>query len=107
MFIKSIATAVLAVSFAGAALAQDDTNASLLAKSPEAQAIYLESSLSMAATLLPKTQGLCIRQWEKGHKGDGYKNLVEAIKKYPDYHPTLVITAAMEQVCGKFELARN
>lgn len=103
---KSIATAVLVVSFAGAAVAQDKYNATFLAKSHEGQMGYIETSLAMAQALLSKSQGECIGKWAQANQPNGYKELVQAIAKHKDFHPSGVIAAAMEKVCGKFELAQ-
>ena len=104
---KQFAAAALAISISTGALAQDKDNAAFFAKTQEAQITYIETSLSMPRALVSKTQGACVRQWAASHQADGYIGIVTAIKKFSDYHPSLVIAAAMEKVCGKFDLANN
>lgn len=104
---KPIATAVLAVSFAGAAIAQDQTNAQFQSFSPDAQKGYIGNSLIMAQALLSNTQGVCIGKWAKANEPNGYNPIVNLVKKYPDIHPSAIIAAFIEKECGKLELAQR
>lgn len=105
--LKTLTTAVLAVSFAGSAMAQDPQNANFQAFSSDGQKGYIGASIAMAQTLLSKTQADCIGSWAKANEPNGYKEVVAAIKKYADYHPSGVIAAIIEKQCGKFELTKN
>lgn len=107
MFIKSIATATLAVSFAGAAVAEEKKSASFLSTTPEGQIAYITTSLSMAQALLSKSQSDCISKWATAHRPDGYKEIVDTVKKYDTFHPSAVIAAVIEKTCGAFELAQR
>lgn len=61
----------------------------------------------MAQALLSAPQAQCIGNWARTHQPDGFTDVVAAIKKYPDYHPSGVIAAIIEKECGKFELSKN
>lgn len=102
---KTIATAALAISFAGAAVAEEKKSAAFLSASPEGQISYITTSLSMAQALLSASQGECIGKWAAAQRPAGYKEMVDTIKKYPDYHPSSVVAAVIEKHCGSFELA--
>jgi hypothetical protein len=102
---KSIATAVLAVSFAGAAMADEKKSAAFLAASSDGQIGYISASLSMAQALLSKPQGECIGKYAASNHSDCYKEIIDTIKKYDAYTPSSVVAAAIEKHCGSFQLA--
>lgn len=104
---KRFAAAALAVSITSAAMAEDKKSAAFLAASPEGQISYITTSLSMAQALLSPSQGECIGKWAATARPAGYKDVVDAIKKYPDYHPSSVVAAVIEKHCGSFQLANR
>lgn len=86
-------------------MAEDKKSATFLAASPDGQIGYISASLSMAQALLSKPQGECIGKWAEAHHADGYKEVIDTIKKYDSYHPSSVIAAVIEKQCGSLELA--
>lgn len=105
---KSIATtAVLTVSFAGAAMAEEKKAASFLAANSQGQIGYINASLTMAQALLSKTQAECISKWSAANEPNGYKEVIDTVRKYDTYHPSSVIAAIIEKACGSFELAQR
>lgn len=103
MFKTFATTAVLAVSFTGAADANETAKA-FLGASPEGQASYITTSLAMAQTIVAPNQAACIREI-KGQAA--YADIIDKIRKYSDHHPTGVIAAYVEKQCGAFEVAKH
>lgn len=107
MFIKSIATAMLAVSFAGAAMAEDQFNATaFLAWNAKQQESYVTASLAMAAAIAP-SQSSCINAWNQTARAAGYKDLIATMQKYSSHHPTAVVLALIERDCGRITIAQH
>lgn len=103
---KTFATAALAVSFAGAAMAEDKfKSAELLAQPKEGQIGYINASVAMASVMVSPNQNRCILSWVDKSRPSGYSDVLATMQKYGDYHPAAVIAAVLEKQCGSFELA--
>lgn len=104
---KSIATAVLAVSFAGAAVGQEIlTTKKFLEWSPENQKGFIITTTMMGGLIAAKNrngQAQCIDTWNATHQKDGFKPVIDAMRKYPDYHPLAIVSAVIEKACGDFK----
>ncbi|MFA5952001.1 MAG: hypothetical protein WC807_17140 [Hyphomicrobium sp.] len=101
---KTFATAALALSFAGAAMAEDNlTTAKFLASPPDAQKNFI-ANVAMTAGLIAsqnrKGQGKCIDDWYAANAKTGFQPVIDAMKRLPDYHPNALILAVFEKSCG-------
>lgn len=102
---KTFATAALAVSFAGVALAEEKFNSSeLLTQPKDGQIGYINASVAMASVMVSPNQNRCILSWVEKNRPSGYADVVAAMKQYGDYHPAAVIAAVLEKQCGSFEM---
>jgi hypothetical protein len=106
---KSIATAVLAVSFAGAAMAGDGfTIKEFLALSDGAQKNFITTTAGatgLVANMNRPAQSKCIDAWIAKYASTGYQPVIETMKKLPDYHPMAVTVAVIQKECGPFTYA--
>lgn len=106
---KRFAAAVLAVSITNAAMAQDRmTTSKFLSWSPEGQQSYINTAAMMAgviATQNRQAQAKCIGNWAAANEKTGYKPIIDAMKRLPDYHPIAIISAVFEKECGSFQYA--
>lgn len=97
-------------SFAGIASAQDNFKSSkFLTYSLESQKSYITSSVIMAGLIASQntaTQGQCINNWAAQHRDEGYAPVVDAMRKYPDDHPTGLILAVLQKACGSLSYGK-
>ena len=101
--IASLCTIVCAA--AGAAAAEDFKSSKFLTYPADAQKSYINSSVLMAtliATQNSKDHAGCIGKWSGEFVTGGYQPVIEAMKKFPDHHPTGVILAVLQKACGSF-----
>lgn len=108
---KTFATAALVVSFAGAAMAeQKNTGATFLQLPLEVQHGYIQTA-SMAIGVIAlknrKGQAKCIDDWGAANEKTGYQPIMDAMKKYSEYHPMPIIIEVLSKACGTFEYAPN
>ena len=71
----------------------------------ESQTSYITSSAMMAgliATQNTHSQAECVDRWVARHRKDEYRPVLDAMKKFPDHHPTAVILAVLGKACGSF-----
>lgn len=104
---KTFTAAVLAVSFAGAAMAEERKADGFLKASSAAQVSYINTSLTMAQHLLSKSQGECISKWSKANEPNGYKLILDISQRNPDVHPSAIVVAVIEKECGHLALAQR
>ncbi|MFA5951674.1 MAG: hypothetical protein WC807_15460 [Hyphomicrobium sp.] len=101
--------AVLTAVVSNPAMAEDTFKTSdFLNLPPENQRGYVTTA-AMAAGLIAagnrKEQAKCIDDWGAEHRKDGYKPVIDAMKRLPDYHPMAIIIAVFEKACGEFKYA--
>lgn len=105
---RSIATAALAVSFAGAAMAEDLTGAKFMAWTTQDRNGFISNAIITSAFIAASTsqeKARCLSDWSSQHLADNYQPIIDAVKKHPQFHPTSVVIAYMEKVCGPLRLA--
>lgn len=98
---------VLAAISSFPAMAEDSQTAKFLSATKEGQISYVTASLAMAAVLSPPSQSKCIADYSQSNSSKGYPEILTAIQKYSEHHPTGVIAAVLERNCGKFEMAKH
>ena len=104
---NSLALASLSTIVCSAALADDGFKSSkFLTYSAEAQANYISTSAVAAASIAAlnsQSQGKCLGDWVSKYRAGGYQPVLEAMRKYPDDHPTGLILAVLQKECGAFK----
>lgn len=104
------AAALAALSFPQLAAAQGFTSADVLAWPVVQQDSLFQTSVTMIGFVAAETGGhseiaRCIDGWYwKEGKADSEKNasIRDAMERFPEYHPQMVILAFVEKACGKF-----
>lgn len=48
-------------------------------------------------------QAKCIDEWATAKFDTSYEDVVSAMRKFPDHHPTTVIFALIQKACGSFK----
>ena len=74
--------------------------------SPEAQRNFIITTTMMGGLIAAKNregQAECIDAWNATHQNDGFKPVIDAMKKLPDYHPLAIVSAVIEKACGDFK----
>ncbi|WP_072377302.1 hypothetical protein [Hyphomicrobium sp. NDB2Meth4] len=107
--VASLSTIVCSVA-AGAGAEDAFKSSKFLTYPADAQTSYISSSVMMAGTIASKnalSQSRCIDDWAVKNGASGFQPIVEAMRKFPDYHPTAVIFAVLQKACGSFEYARK
>lgn len=72
----------------------------------EGQKSYITSSILAAGLIAAqnnKTQARCIDNWGAKYRDDGYQPIINAMRRYPDDHPTSLILAVLQRDCGSFK----
>lgn len=75
----------------------------LLAYSSESQRGFISTSIIMASLIASQNsrkQANCINDWSGKTATGGYQPVVEAMKRFPDHHPSGVVLAVIQKVCG-------
>lgn len=75
----------------------------------DAQANYISTSAVAAASIAAlnsQQQGKCLGEWVTKHRGGGYQPVLDAMRKYPDDHPTGLILAVLQKECGTFKYVK-
>lgn len=81
-------------------------SSTFLTYSAEQQRGYISTSAMMAgliATQNDRKQAACVDDWVARYHGEGYSLVIEAMKKYPDDHPTGLVLAVLQKACGPFK----
>lgn len=103
-------TIVIVCNIATAPLAQETfKSAKFLTYSAEAQKSYINSSViiaSLIASQNSRTQADCLHDWSGKHVGGGYQPVIDAMRRYPDDHPSGLILAVLQKACGSFKYVK-
>ena len=73
-----------------------------------AQQAFLQNSVIMASTISSRRdveQAACISAWffdEAGIRPERLGEVNSALADFPDYHPSAILVALIEQACGAF-----
>jgi len=108
---KALAIASLCtIVCAQAGIAEETFKSSkFLTYSAEQQRGYI-STTTVAAWLLAsqnnKAQAKCIDDWGASNRGSGYRPVLEAMRRFPDDHPTAMILAVLQKQCGSFQYVK-
>lgn len=84
------------------------TTATFLSWSQESKNGYIGTATMMAGLIAKENragQAECIDAWNIAHHKDGFKPVINAMKRLPDYHPLAIISAVIEKECGDFKYA--
>lgn len=104
---KTLAIASLSTIVCGAALADDGFKSSkFLTYSTDSQKSYIGSSAMMAGVIATQNQpdqAKCIDAWATTGREASHQAVVDAMKRFPDHHPTTVIFAVLQKACGSFK----
>lgn len=91
----------------GVAVADDGFKSSKFLTYPaESQKSYIGTSVMMAGTVASLnnlSQAKCVDDWAAQHQGGGYEPVINAMRKYPDDHPSGLILAVLVKACGPFK----
>jgi len=103
LVIASLSTIVCS----GAAFADDGFKSSKFLTYPaDAQENYISTSAVAAASIAAlnsSVQAKCLGDWVSTYRKGGYQPVLEAMRKYPDDHPTGLILAVLQKECGAFK----
>jgi len=104
---KALALASLStiVCTASGASAEDLKSSTFLTYPADSQKSYINTSVLMATIIAAqnsKDHAACIGDWSGRYVGDGYQPVIEAMRKFPEHHPTGVILAVLKKACGTF-----
>lgn len=69
------------------------------------QEFYIQTSIGMAALIVAQysqSQAKCVSDSFNEEQKDVYEHVLDAVKKFPDYHPRGTILAVLEKKCGEF-----
>lgn len=101
---KALALATLSTIVCSAAVADDGLKSSKFLTYPaESQRSFIGSSVLMAGLIAGQNadaQSRCIGDWSEEHIAAGYVPVLDAMKRFPDHHPTGVILAVLQKACG-------
>ena len=96
---------------AASASAQDTFKSSkLMEYSAEARTGYITSSVIMASLIAAENSerhAACIRGWVDREIKAGYTPILDAMRRFPDHHPSGVILAVLNRACGPFKYHGN
>lgn len=93
-------------SVATGAAAEDFKSSKFLTYPAESQTSYINSSVLMAGLIAGQNGGAqaqCVGDWSGKHIATGYQPVIEAMKRFPDHHPSGVILAVLQKACGPFK----
>lgn len=80
-----------------------------LTYSADHQRGYISTSAMMAGLIAAQNdrkQAMCVDDWVALHRSEGYSPVIDAMKKYPDDHPTGLVLAVLQKACGSFKYGR-
>lgn len=102
-----MALATLSTIVCGNAVVADEgfKSSKLLTYPTDSQKSYINTSVLMAGLIAAQNsdvQSKCIGDWSGKHVGGGYQPVIEAMKRFPDHHPTGVVIAVLQKACGSF-----
>lgn len=104
---NALALASLSTIVCNAALADDGFKSSKFLTYPaESQKGYISTAVMMAGSIAAQNkqeQARCIDDWAMKNRDGGYRPVIDAMQKYPDYHPAGVIIAVLQKACGSFK----
>lgn len=66
---------------------------------------YIQTSVTMAVFTTSKRapdMSKCLNDWYYDDMTAANNDVLASIRKFPEYHPTAIIAAKLEKVCGKF-----
>jgi hypothetical protein len=108
---NTLALASLSTIVCSAALADDGFKSSKFLTYPaESQKGYISTAVMMAGSIAAQNkqeQARCIDGWAAQHDATGFRPVVEAMQRFPDYHPAGVILAVLQKACGSFKYLGN
>jgi hypothetical protein len=97
---------LLALVLTAPAQAEDFTSAEFLKWKLASQKNYFWISIGMAGLIAgqnDKKQARCIERWFAENERDAMGHILEAMRRFPEYHPRGVILAVLKKQCGSFE----
>lgn len=104
---RAMAIASLSTIVCSAAVADDGFKSSKFLTYPaDSQKSYIGSSAMMAGVIATQNQpdqAKCIDGWATASGEASHQAVVEAMKRFPDHHPTTVIFAVLQKACGSFK----
>lgn len=84
--------------------AESFTSDEFLTWNRQNQGFYFRTSIGMAGLIAGfnnKEQGHCIDRWYFNDTGNAEAKLLDAMRRFPSYHPRGVIVAVLQKACGK------
>lgn len=76
---------------------------------PDVQRSYV-STTTVAAWLVAsqnnKSQAKCIDEWGAANRDSGYQPVLDAMRRFPEDHPTALILAVLQKQCGTFKYVK-
>jgi hypothetical protein len=105
MIVAAIISGIMVV-HPGSSAAQESFKSSDFLKHPaESQRGYISSSVMMAALIATqnnRSQASCLDEWGAKYREDGFAPVLEAMRRFPDYHPSAVVISVLQKACGSF-----
>jgi len=75
----------------------------------ESQKSYIASSAMMAGLIASQnnaSQAACIDEWGAKQREVGYAAVMEAMRRFPEHHPSAVLVAVLDKACGSFRYTK-
>lgn len=79
-----------------------------LAYPADSQKSYINTSAVMASLIASQNsrdQADCLNAWIGSNIDGGYQPVIEAMKRFPDHHPSGVVLAVLQKACGPLKYA--
>jgi len=84
------------------------TSAEFLDYPARSQTSFINASVLIAGLIADQNapkQARCLDAWSAEQVKAGYPDVLNAMRRFPSYHPSGVVLAVMQKQCGKFEYA--
>lgn len=90
-----------------------DTGHEILEWSPKSQRSFLATSMNMAGAIATQARpdiAKCIGEWypaDADIREKRHMEMIETMKKFPEYHPSAIVLFTVQEACGEFKDAKS
>lgn len=103
---NSSAATILVLALSGPAFADGLTAADVLGWPGDSQSFFLSTAIGMAgviATQNDPAKARCLDEWYFADRVGANQEILDAMGRFPTYHPHGVLMAVIEKRCGSFD----
>jgi len=103
--IKALALVVCILSASNFANAETFKSSEFLKWKQETQKFYIDTNIGMAGLIAAQNDSAiqkCTDDWYLSDKSKTIDEVLNAMKRFPEFHPRAVILAVVEKHCGSF-----